>query len=201
MHYDTICIRFQNSRSNDLSFDYNFFITKYDPDTIYVEKIFSPIKFGDLLYKFKSIGFDTYKYFEIDGVFEESIVYCSYNWMADFDIFFKAYPKVIHNKEFKLTFRCGNFIDGLFVLNHITSAAEIIFITLTNSIIKYEYHILEKVLCKAHETYQIVDGDGVVASTLRVSYEVDFKNDFFNQDTVRQILRKHKLENIKKLFY
>lgn len=202
MYYDTICIKIKNYGLDNLNFDYNFFITKNNPDAI---KIFSPIKWMDLLYKFKSIGFDTSKYFEIDGIFDDSIVYCSYNWMSDFDIFFNAYPKIIHKKDFNLTFRYGNFINNIFILNNIIDAAEIIFTSLTNSIFKYEYHILEKVLYKTHETYQIVDYNGDVISTLMVSDDVYFenyffKNYFFKQDSVKQILRKHKLENIKKYF-
>ena len=198
MYYDTICVKFKNYGSDNLNFDYNFFITKNDPDMI---KTFSPIKFGDLLYKFKCIGFDTSKYFEFDGIFDDSIVYCSYNWMSDFEIFFNAYPKIIHKKDFKLIFIYGNFINNIFILNNIIDAAEIIFTSLTNSIFKYEYHILEKVLYKTHETYQIVDYNGDVISTLMVSDDVYFENYFFKQDSVKQILRKHKLENIRKIFY
>ena len=52
MYHDTIHICFKNSDFKDISFEYNFFISKELKDK------FSTINYGELLQKFDEIGFN-----------------------------------------------------------------------------------------------------------------------------------------------
>lgn len=196
MYHDTIHINFKSIyNSTDFDFDYSFLISKNE------ENMFGPIKYSSLLQMFNDIGFDL-KYIKFYDIEDDITVYCTYNYQPKFEVFFKAYPKILAVKNFGLTFEYGNIIDGKFYPNNINFFAGVAFVPVINTIIgddsetitKYHRHK------KISELYQIVDKIGNTIAIEFVSDSTDFKQDFFNKQEVRQYLREHKLKKLNDIF-
>jgi len=193
MYHDTIRINF--SGRNTISFNYNFFISKNQYDK------FSPIKYGVLLSKFTKIGFDT-KYLKFNDIQDDNtIVYCTYNYQSNFEIFFLAYNKLIKDYKFNITFEYGNIINGKFYPNNINFFSTIWFVEKENisgnymeCIIKGKYHQ------KALEQYQIIDKNTQIISMLTTTCDQNFEQNFFENYNVKVYLRKYKLSRLKEKF-
>lgn len=203
MYHDTIHINFNNyqksSINSSINFDYNFMISKIK----YGDK-FSSIKYGDLLQKFIDIGFDTkyLKFYDIQD--DNTIVYCTYNYQPNFEIFFLAYNKLLKNQKFYLTFEYGNIIcfsgetSGTFYRNNMNYFAGISFtptdLPLGVIIIDGMTHI------KTRETYQIIDKDRNLIAIENTDSSKDFEQHFFERYDVKVYLRKYKLSRLENLF-
>lgn len=191
MYHDTIHIELRNSDRHDINFDYNFFISKYQKD------LFSSIKYQELLDKFKDIGFNI-KYLKFNDIDEDEIVYCTYNFQPNFNVFFKAYKKLIKHKNFNITFEYGVIINGKFVANNMNTFAGVWFQHTTNNLGNYTEDVIDdKILAKSMELYQVVDKNGNIIATDIAKYENDFKQNFFERYEVKVALRKYKLGRLK----
>ena len=204
MYHDTIRIKFSNyqksSINSSINYEYEFMISKIK----YGDK-FSPIKYGDLLQKFKNIGFDTkyLKFYDIED--NDTIVYCTYNYQSNFEIFFLAYNKIFKNIQFNIIFEYGNIIahypnddNGTFYRNNMNYFAGISF-TPTNLpfgeiIIDGMKHIKNK------ETYQIIDKDRKTIACETTDISKNFEQHFFEKYEVKVYLRKYKLSRLQNLF-
>ena len=192
MYHDTIHICFKNSDFKDISFEYNFFISKELKDK------FSPINYGELLQKFDEIGFNL-KYLKFYDLTDKDTVYCTYNWQPNFNIFFSAYKKILQNKDFNIFFEYGVIIDGKFYPNNMNYFAGIWFFEekhvklggFSEIIIKGKRH--QKTL----ELYQIVDKNGNLIAEENTNAEKDFEQHFFERYEVKVALRKYKLRILK----
>lgn len=191
MYHDTIQINIRNSNHRDISFSYRFLISKNQKD------LFSPIKYYDLLTNFKNIGFNT-KYIKFNDIDEDETVYCTYNFQQNFNIFFKAYEKLIKDKSFSITFEYGVIINGKFFPNNMNTFAGVWFENTSNKLGNYITNVIDgKFLVKSMELYQIVDKNGNIIATETVRYEDDFKQNFFDRYEVKLALRKYKLSRLK----
>ena len=196
MYHDTIHINFTSLLNNKgVTFNYSFLISKNK------ENMFSPIKYNSLLEMFKNIGFDL-KYIKFYDIDYDTIVYCTYNYQPNFEIFFKAYTKTLSDKCFGITFEYGNIISGKFYPNNINFFSGISFYPVINhfigddseTIIKYHYH--KKIL----ENYQIVDKTGnTIASEMATDIN-NFKQNFFDKYEVKVYIRKYKLKKLNSIF-
>lgn len=197
MYHDTINIRFIYNNQNDINFDYNFFISKNNQNN---HNSFSSILYKDLLDKFKDIGFDL-KYLKFNDIDKNNIIYCSYNFQSNFEIFFKVYNKLIKSKKFNISIEYGNIINGKFIPNNMNYFAGISFNhhTIEQNGIKEEV-IKGKFHKKTMEYYQIIEKDGNIIANELTTYKKDFKQHFFEQYEVKVALRKYKLGRLKGLF-
>lgn len=200
MYHDTIHINFKYS--GGVNFDYSFLISKIPQDK------FSPIKYTELLKNFYDIGFDLkyLKFYDIDD--EDYIVYCTYNYQPNFNIFFSAYKKIIEPKEFCITFEYGNIILGKFIPNNMNYFAGIYLVPHSSKIknnafvseLYKENVIRNKYHYKTLEYYQIIDKDGIIISNETTDSTKDFEQHFFDRYEVKVALRKYKLNRLKSVF-
>lgn len=195
MYHDTIHINFKNYNWSDISFDYSFLISK-NPNLS-----FAPINYGELLSKFNDIGFNL-KYLKFNDIEEDEIVYCTYNYQPNFNIFFSAYKKLLQNKNFNINFEYGVIINGIFIPNNMNTFSRIAFIdtSIGNNIFKdreIENVIKGKKYVKILEFYQIVNKDGYVIANETTDVEKDFEQHFFERYDVRLAQRKYKLSRLK----
>lgn len=190
MYFDTINISFL-STSHDENFNYHFTISKNE------SKGSNEIIYGDLLKKFVNIGFKI-NYLEFPNTKLNETVYCNYNYTMDFNIFFRAYNKLLVNKEVNILFECGNLINGVFTLNNINSSAKKYFSVVRNKDLNESGIIINgKTHKKVVEIYQIIDKDGHIISLDKQTEVTGFNNDFFKRKEVLVILRKSKLDILK----
>ena len=191
MYHDTIHVNLKSYDSRDINFDYNFLISK----NLYMD--LSPIKYGELLQKFADIGFNL-KYIKFNDIHDDNTdVYCSYNYQPNFNVFFTAYRKLIHNKKFSITFKYGVLLNDKFHANNMNFFSGIYF---SESNVPGNY--LETVINgKSHEKklelYQIIEKDGNIISSEITDADKDFKQNFFNKFEVKVALRKYKLGRLK----
>jgi hypothetical protein len=200
MYHDTIHINFKYNQINDIAFDYSFLISKHNQDK------FSPIVYGELLQKFEEIGFNL-KYLKFYDIYDnDTMVYCTYNYQPNFNVFFSAYRKLMQNKNFNISFEYGIIIGGKFYPNNMNYFASIHFIsenkwgrakslldlgTDTESIIQGKKHY------KVGEFYQLVDKEGNIIHKELASVENDFEQHFFENYNVKVAMRKYKLNRLK----
>ena len=194
MYHDTIHINFRNI-SGPINFEFSFLISK-----IHSAKLFSPIKYCELLKKFEEINFNL-KYLKFNDVDDDAIVYCTYNYQPNFNIFFAAYEQSIRNQNFDITFEYGNIINGKFYKNNMNFFAGVYFI----DFIKYEMSkkiekmyfeeeiIKGKRFLKNSEYYQIIDNEGNIIYREYTDWVTDFEQHFFEKYEVKVALRKYKL--------
>lgn len=212
MYHDTIHINFQYQKWQDINFDYSFLISKIKQNK------FSPITYGELLQKFEEIGFNLkyLKFYDIDDL--STIVYCTYNYQPNFEIFFSAYKKLIQNKNFSITFEYGIIINGLFYPNNMNYFAGIWFVPAKRKSfpeyglgpaatkkkkmedLHFEEIIKEKIYLKSMELYQIVDKQGKIIHVELAKSENDFEQHFFENYDVKVAMRKYKLNRLKSQF-
>lgn len=197
MYHDTIKINFRNWRFGNVAFDYNFLISKNLKDK------FSSTPYNSLLSKFIEIGFNI-KYLKFNDIEETDIVYCSYNYQSNFDVFFKAYNKILRNERINITFEYGVVINGKFYANNMNTFAGVYFIeyhpndfSSSSSIIYSETIIKGKLHKKEMEFYQIVDNVGNPIAAENTTDKKDFEQHFFDKYEVKVALRKFKLNRLK----
>lgn len=195
MYHDTVHIKVNNSNSrsaNELLFSYSFLISKNRYDK------FSPIKYGELLHKFEEIGFNLkyIKFYDIDE--EDTIVYCTYNYQTNFNIFFTAYNKLLKNKRFDIDFEYGVMINGKFIPNNMNHFASIHFKD-SNFVPGefFEHVIAGKDHKKISEFYQVVNKSGEVIASELTNADTNFEQHFFEKYEVKVALRKYKLGRLK----
>lgn len=194
MYHDTIHINFKYR--GDISFDYNFLISKNLQDK------FAPIKYGELLQKFEEIEFDI-KYLKFNDIYDdETIVYCTYNYQPNFNIFFLAYKKLIKNKNFDICFEYGVILNGIFYPNNMNFFSGILFIDKQKKLgdFCFEEVIKGKSHQKTHELYQLIDKDGKIIHRENASFENNFEQHFFENYDVKVAMRKYKLNRLKLKF-
>jgi len=196
MYHDTIKINFISHNWKEISFNYDFLISKN------TKEHFSIINYGELLSKFKKIGFDI-KYLKFNDIEETENVYCTYNYQPNFNIFFLAYDKILKNKHFNITFAYGVIINGKFLPNNMNTFAKISFAdasTLTNShgspLYKEEV-IKSRTFAKTQEFYQIVDKEGNIIGNESTYADTNFEQHFFEKYDIKVALRKYKLGRLK----
>jgi len=191
MYHDTININFRNSNWKDISFDYSFLISKNQKDK------FSPINYGDLLGKFSNIGFNL-KYIKFNDIDEGETVYCTYNYQPNFNIFFKAYTKLLQYKKFDISFEYGVIINGKFHPNNMNTFAGVWFKNTNSNLGSYNEEIIRGQKHKRkQEFYQIVDKDGNLIAVEIAEEENNFEQHFFERYDVKVALRKYKLSRLK----
>lgn len=196
MYHDTIHINFKYTQISDIAFDYSFLISKHSQDK------FSPIAYGELLQKFEDIGFNL-KYLKFYDIYDkETIVYCTYNYQPNFNVFFSAYKKLMQNKNFNITFEYGIIIGGKFYPNNMNYFAGIWFVPEKKKLgdLHFEEIIKEKTYRKYMELYQIVDKEGFVIHVELAKPENDFEQHFFENYDVKVAMRKYKLNRLKLQF-
>jgi len=199
MYHDTIHINFKYQPFwNDIPFDYSFLISKIKQDK------FAPITYSELLNKFKEIGFDL-KYLKFYDINDDStIVYCTYNYQPNFQVFFSAYKKLIQNKNFNISFEYGIIINGKFYPNNMSYFAGIWFVPIEKKLDDlnhpFEEIIIEKTFLKKLELYQIVDKEGYVIHVEVANPGNNFKQHFFENYDVKVAMRKYKLSRLKLQF-
>ena len=196
MYHDTIHINFKNfGNLGDVGFDYNFLISKSNQDK------FSPVKYGELLQKFDNIGFDTkyIKFNDIDS--DDTIVYCTYNYQPNFDIFFSAYRKLLQYKKFSLTFEYGVIIGGKFYINSMNGAAGLYFVDSTIGEIYKEEIFKGKIHQKTMEIYRLINKDGIEIHSELTEENRNFEQHFFENYNVKVACRKYKLGRLKRLSF
>ncbi len=203
MYHDTIHIKFKYWRVGDVDFDYSFLISKTNQNK------FSPSNYGILLEKFNNVGFNL-KYLKFNDLDLSSDIYCTYNYQPNFDIFFAAYKKFIHKKDFSITYEYGNMINGVFIQNNMTTFASVSFISNVVDIYKKnkiyqdllfkEIDIIkDKTFFKTIERYQIIDKDGNLIASEITDADSNFEQHFFEKYEVKVALRKYKLTKLNKL--
>lgn len=195
MYHNVIHIKLYNNQNDrDITFDYNFYISKYQQDK------FSPIQYGELLKKFEEIGFNS-KYLKFNDIYEDdTIVYCTYNWQPNFNIFFSAYKKLMQMKNFDISFGYGVIINGKYLSNNMNGYAEVKFGINEQKGWKEEV-IKGKNHYKYLEFYQLVDKDGVAVHAEVTNAEQNFEQHFFENYDVKVAMRKYKLGRLKKLSF
>ena len=192
MYHDTIHINFRNfGVFTALNFDYSFLISKNCKDK------FAPIVYGELMQKFEQIGFDL-KYLRFNDLDDDDIVYCTYNYQPNFNIFFTAYKKLIAETNFYITFEYGNIINGVFKQNNMNYFAGVYFTKNEKNGVKEEI-IKGKSFFKQTEYYQIIDKDGSIIANDNTDVNKNFETDFFQRYNVKVALRKFKLDRLKSL--
>jgi hypothetical protein len=200
MYHDVIHINFKYW-GNELNFEYSFLISKTIQDK------FAPIAYGELLQKFEEIGFKL-KYLKFYDIYDnDTIVYCTYNYQPNFNIFFSAYKKLIQNKNFNISFEYGIIIGGKFYPNNMNYFAGAHFINADNSWgrakhlleigIDIETIIKNKKHLKINEFYQLVDKEGNIIHKELTSAENNFEQHFFENYDVKVAMRKYKLNRLK----
>lgn len=198
MYHDTIQINFRNvyDKNRTLDFEYNFLISKFP------ENKFAPIKYGELLEKFKEIGFDVkyIKFYDIND--DDTLVYCTYNYQENFNVFFIAYKKLLKNVRIGLTFEYGNIISGIFHQNNMNYFSGIFFTEeqKVSGDDSDETIISGKAFKKAMESYRIIDSEGNILAIENAKPENNFEQHFFEKYEVKVHLRKYKLNRLKDLF-
>ncbi len=191
MYHDTISITLKNF-SDGITFKYVFLISKYQNHN------FSPITYGNLLDDFKKIGFNTnyIKFKDIDD--DNTIIYCTYNWQSNFNIFFIAYKKLLQTQNFDILISYGVIINGKYIPNNMNGCAEIIFKTKSDNGYKEEV-IKGKTHYKELEFYQLIESTGLVIHSEVTTFEKNFEQTFFEKYEVKLAMRKYKLGRLKKL--
>ena len=191
MYHDTVHIKFK-STNYGLLFEYSFLISKnlYDK--------FSPIKYGELLKKFEEIGFNLkyLKFYDIDD--DDTIVYCTYNYQPNFNVFFIAYNKLLKTKKFNIDFEYGVMLNGKFVPNNMNHFASIHFID--SDFIPgafFEEVIAGRFHKKVSEFYQVINKEGEIIAAETTNADTNFEQHFFEKYEVKVALRKYKLNRIK----
>lgn len=195
MYHDTIRITFHYFPHNDVGFDYIFLISK----TEQIKTEFSSISYGELLSKFKDIGFDL-KYIKFNDISDDNTtVYCSYNFQSNFNVFFPAYKKLIKNKSFNLVFEYGVIIDGIFRCNNMNFFSRVVFYDKANKFdgLYKEIVINDKTHFKISEFYQIVDKTGKIIHSEETDETKNFEQHFFENYDVLVATRKYKLNRLK----
>lgn len=197
MYHDTIHIKFRYNKTDDIDFDYSFFISKTNQNK------FSSVNYGVLLEKFSDIGFNL-KYLKFNDLELNSDIYCTYNYQPNFDIFFSAYKKIIHKKKFNFSYEYGNIINGVFIQNNMTTFSSVSFIDINWA---HELHISniedvnldiikDKLFYKTREKYQIIDKNGISIADEITDADSDFEQHFFERYDVKVALRKYKLNRL-----
>ena len=202
MYHDTIHIKFKYYKLGDVDFDYSFLISKNN------QSKFSAINYGILLEKFNEIGFNL-KYLKFNDLELSEDIYCTYNYQSNFEIFFLAYKKFIHTKNFSLNIEYGNIVNGVFIRNNMTTFASVYFAggnvsDIKNGIgnIKYQDNancvdlIKDKIFYRAVERYQIIDKDGNTIESESTDSDSNFEQHFFEKYEVKVALRKYKLSKL-----
>lgn len=217
MYHDTIHINFNYSGGDrDINFEYSFLISKNIQNPLEgmtfksTSGCFAPIKYSELLQKFGDLGFDL-KYLKFNDIDDlNTMVYCTYNYQSNFDIFFSAYKKIIQHKNFNITFEYGNVINGKFWCNNMNTFSGVNFISAENNYGRakkcaelnkpIESIIKGKKYYKTSEHYQIIDKNARVIDVDFTTVEQDFEQHFFESYKVKVALRKFKLSQLKKRF-
>ena len=195
MYHDTIHIKFRYNKSDDIDFDYSFFISKTNQNK------FSSVNYGILLEKFNNLGFNLV-YLKFNDLELSSDVYCTYNYQSNYDIFFSAYKRIIHKKRFSFSYEYGNIINGVFIQNNMTTFSSVSFIDFDYArIIKVNFSynldiIKDKIFYKTREKYQIIDKDGNSIADEITDADSDFEQHFFERYDVKVALRKYKLNRL-----
>ena len=192
MYHDTINIKFRYYKVDDVDFDYSFLISKTN------QSKFSSINYGMLLEKFNDIGFNL-KYLKFNDLDLSEDIYCTYNYQSNFDIFFLAYKKFIHKKNFNFHIEYGNIINGVFIQNNMTTFSSVAFVDNVNSKIQLfkEIDIIkDKTFFKTIERYQIIDKDGNSIASDITDADSNFEQHFFERYEVKVALRKYKLSKL-----
>ena len=206
MYHNVIHIKFKYYKVGDIEFDYSFLISKTNQNQ------FSSINYGVLLNKFHEIGFNL-KYIKFNDLDLNEDVYCTYNFQPNFNVFFLAYKKLIHKKDFYIIFEYGNIVNGIFIRNNMTTFCSITFVPeplkedfgpkssstsiLYKPLLFKEIDIIkDKTFYKTVEKYQIIDKDGGIIASETTNFESDFEQAFFEKYEVKVPLRKYKLNKI-----
>jgi hypothetical protein len=189
MYHDTMHINFKSQGGLLLKFDYSFLISKNISDK------FSPIKYNELLQKFVDIGFDL-KYLKFNDIDDDAIVYCTYNYQPNFNIFFTAYKKTIYHQKFNITLEYGVMLNGKFYPNNMNFFARIWFVESNIPGNYLETIVKGKTHEKRMEFYQIIDKNGNIIATETTSDVRNFEQNFFQQYDVKVALRKYKLSRL-----
>jgi hypothetical protein len=215
MYHDTIHITFSSSDStSNLGFYYDFLISKSNSWLNVWQKYNNSPKekhitsYKDILSKFKEIGFNV-EYLMFPDAEDDVEVYCAYNYLVSkggYEVFFKAYNKVLKKQPFDISFEYGTMINGTFHPNCINSCAIVKFISpshksrkgyfnaAASSLLKRVNVISDLPFSKLYETYTIVDINGKKIYTLEVYDDFDEKKkEFFSNQKVAVYLRKYKL--------
>lgn len=213
MYHQSIQIRFHNSESNPIFFEYKFWISKLSDNPI---ELFGDnyenqtVEYQELLDKFESLGFNV-KFLNFPDIKDKSTkVWCDYNGTTNFQIFFKAYDKILKNSLFDIDFEYGNIIKSssgslTFVPNNMNSAATIsyIFVNKKDYSFTYEESLIKgRTFLKTEEVYQIVDSNGKVVKELNIKSNFgeipdSIKDEFFQDPAVALYLRSYKLKELK----
>jgi hypothetical protein len=193
MYHDTIHIKFRYNKVDDIEFDYSFLISK----TSQIQ--FSSINYGILLGKFDEIGFNL-KYLKFNDLDLTEDVYCTYNFQSNFNVFFSAYKKLIHKKDFSIKYEYGNMINGIFYQNNMTTFSSVTFVSNVSKIKDLLFKeidiIRDKTFFKTVEAYQIIDKDGMSIAFEVTDADSNFEQKFFDKYEVVVALRKYKLNKI-----
>ena len=198
MYHDTIHITFE-SADEIMNYKYTFLISKksFLPNH-------NPITYQEILDKMESYGFNI-EFLDFPDIEDKSVnVYCSYNLTPDFNVFFKAYERVLKPRGFNISFEYGSMINGEFCMNNMNFYSGIYFKMRNKSTIIIKNVIKDVDFYKHGESYQIVDKNGKIVDAIHIrnffseSYD-EVKENFFKSRKVTQYLRKYKLERIKNL--
>lgn len=193
MYHNTIHIIFTSVPESGIDFTYNFLISK----DAWLRN-HQPIEYQKLLDKFHNCGINP-NYINFPDVADKNKkVFCEYNGTPLFEIFFKAYERVLKIHGFNITFEYGSMIKGKFYPNNMNFYSSISF---ERDMYGGEDVITGVNYKKRIENYQIVDKCGKIIDSM--SY-VNFNNfeseqlgdDFFKSHKVSVYLRKYKLDLI-----
>jgi len=218
MFHDTIHIIFNRSASNNVNyvnFNYDFIISKSE-SWLNVWKNCNNfprenhiVTYKSILERFKQIGFNIDYLLFPDIKDNNQEVYCAYNYLASksgFEVFFKAYEKILKKQGFNITFEYGTMINGKFYPNNMNFYSSISFVRNNFGDNDVIYGVS---YCKSFEKYQIVNSEGCVVSNMNSSYigfsrnnnkeNKELKEDFFKSQKISVYLRKYKLDQLKEL--
>jgi len=193
MYHDTIHIIFTSLPKSDIDFKYNFLISKND--WLLNHK---PIVYQELLDKMENFGFNV-DFFNFPDIKDKTQnVFCEYNGTPNFQLFFKAFERILKPQGFNITFEYGSMIDGKFYPNNMNFYASIGFIKDAYG----DKDVIDGVNYKKRfECYQIVDScgevvDSIFGANLNDSESKELKEEFFKNYKVSVYLRKYKLREL-----
>lgn len=198
MYHDTIHIIFKSKTGgHNIHFEYDFLISK----SPYSNHSTNSISYQEILNKFKKIGFniDFLNFPDIKDM--NQMVHCKYNYLVksgDYNVFFKAYEKILKRQGFDIIFEYGTMINGKFFPNNMNFYSSISFICASINDSRCFSHVIKGFnFYKTYEKYQIVDKTGKILHNEFTNYTIDFKHNFFKNQKVKVYLRKYKLRELK----
>jgi len=193
MYHNTINIKFNSTPENSVNFSYNFLISK----TAWLPN-HKPIVYKELLDKMKNYGFNIDFINFPDMKDHTQNVFCEYNGVPNFNIFFKAYERVLKPQGFNITFEYGSTINGKFYPNNMNFYSSIVFVRDAYG----DKDVIDGInYTKRFEVYQIVNENGNVVYNMGGTNLNDYKSEelkeeFFKSYKVSVYLRKYKLDLI-----